>query len=470
MGDKYIKPLFGVLCQEILPLVYDESLSYYEVLCKIKQKLNEVIETQNNLQDEFYQLKTWIDTQLETYTKEQLQEWLDDGTLENIISNLLLHSIKFFENEKAIKWNDLHENDYFMLSYHKNIDDLKNTIYLVKNSKTLECDLTNGSIYATPLSNLNNVITWGADNSGATEFDMSNIVNYLSDYDTLEFSNGVYLLKPININKDLNINGNNSIINFNNFITVDNVNICFRIGKEDNDKPLEKDTTIKDIKIKTNSIISYALWLSGYAQKLDNVKIYSYNGLILGTAKQAENNFSSDHRVNNSLIHGYTSKYGVGVHIFTNDNVVTDCKILTFNTSFSIYGDGSILQNIHDLYYTGDVYDENVYKKSCSVKTLRYLNTRLLNYYCDSMYKFIETTEDGGNFTLSNCYYYNYLSSYNCGCIIFDLKDTNFFECTGSTFNIPNGAAYGIIGNTDGRTYDSNHFILKNNVIWVKIY
>ena len=30
-------------CYKILPLVYDDSLSYYEVLCKVKEKLNEVI-------------------------------------------------------------------------------------------------------------------------------------------------------------------------------------------------------------------------------------------------------------------------------------------------------------------------------------------------------------------------------------------------------------------------------------------
>lgn len=29
---------------KILPLVYDDSLSYYEVLCKVRDKLNEVIE------------------------------------------------------------------------------------------------------------------------------------------------------------------------------------------------------------------------------------------------------------------------------------------------------------------------------------------------------------------------------------------------------------------------------------------
>lgn len=32
------------IAHKILPLVYDESLSYYEVLCKVVAKVNEVID------------------------------------------------------------------------------------------------------------------------------------------------------------------------------------------------------------------------------------------------------------------------------------------------------------------------------------------------------------------------------------------------------------------------------------------
>lgn len=37
-----MKPL-KFIAHKILPLVYDESLSYYEVLCKVVAKLNELI-------------------------------------------------------------------------------------------------------------------------------------------------------------------------------------------------------------------------------------------------------------------------------------------------------------------------------------------------------------------------------------------------------------------------------------------
>ena len=148
MEDKHIKPVFGVWCQKILPLVYDESLSYYEVLCKIQQKLNEVIETQNNLQAEFYQLKDWVDTQLEKYSKEQLQEWLNDGTLENLISNML-NIVKYYDyteqimnlstlqegmyiNVKGYNQNNLYSGTFF-ITYAKPLDrfyiNLQNSLY-----------------------------------------------------------------------------------------------------------------------------------------------------------------------------------------------------------------------------------------------------------------------------------------------------------------------------------------------------
>lgn len=44
----------NVCCQKVLPLVYDESLSYYEVLCKVTQKLNELIKINNDIRDEIH--------------------------------------------------------------------------------------------------------------------------------------------------------------------------------------------------------------------------------------------------------------------------------------------------------------------------------------------------------------------------------------------------------------------------------
>lgn len=39
-------------CQKVLPLVYDDSLSYYEVLCKITEYINKMLVDIQNLSDD----------------------------------------------------------------------------------------------------------------------------------------------------------------------------------------------------------------------------------------------------------------------------------------------------------------------------------------------------------------------------------------------------------------------------------
>lgn len=63
MNNEEIKQL-RFWCQKILPLVYDDSLSYYEVLCKVSAKLNEVITGTNNLSVEFNEFYAWISEEI----------------------------------------------------------------------------------------------------------------------------------------------------------------------------------------------------------------------------------------------------------------------------------------------------------------------------------------------------------------------------------------------------------------------
>lgn len=55
-------------CNKILPLVYDDSLSYYEVLCKVSDKINEVIDNTNGLLDAWNEYKNDIDSAFGKYT------------------------------------------------------------------------------------------------------------------------------------------------------------------------------------------------------------------------------------------------------------------------------------------------------------------------------------------------------------------------------------------------------------------
>lgn len=52
---------FHFWCQKVLPLVYDDSLSYYEVLCKITWYINQLIEQDKIFAEEIEELKKEID-------------------------------------------------------------------------------------------------------------------------------------------------------------------------------------------------------------------------------------------------------------------------------------------------------------------------------------------------------------------------------------------------------------------------
>ena len=48
-------------CYKVLPLVYDDSLSYYEMLCKVVAKLNELIEKYASFDDVVAEIQSAID-------------------------------------------------------------------------------------------------------------------------------------------------------------------------------------------------------------------------------------------------------------------------------------------------------------------------------------------------------------------------------------------------------------------------
>ena len=73
-----LEPLnFRYYCQKVLPAVYDDSLSYYELLCKIVSKVNEIINT-DNIQNEGIKKLT-----------EYVNHYFDSLDVQNEINNKL---------------------------------------------------------------------------------------------------------------------------------------------------------------------------------------------------------------------------------------------------------------------------------------------------------------------------------------------------------------------------------------------
>ena len=62
---------FHFWCQKVLPLVYDESLSYYEVLCKLSEYIEDVIKRLDTLENDLPNtINSIIDSKLESFKKE----------------------------------------------------------------------------------------------------------------------------------------------------------------------------------------------------------------------------------------------------------------------------------------------------------------------------------------------------------------------------------------------------------------
>ena len=80
---------FRMWCQKVLPLVYDDSLSYYEVLCKVVTYLNNVIEGTNGVIDDVEELRNDLAT---------VQNWInnfDTKYAEKIIAQYIATMVFF---------------------------------------------------------------------------------------------------------------------------------------------------------------------------------------------------------------------------------------------------------------------------------------------------------------------------------------------------------------------------------------
>ena len=92
---------FRYWCQKVLPLVYDDSLSYYELLCKVVDYLNKTMEDVETLHDDvtnlhtaYEQLQNYVNTYFSTLdVQQEINNKLDvmatDGTLSNLLAPLV---------------------------------------------------------------------------------------------------------------------------------------------------------------------------------------------------------------------------------------------------------------------------------------------------------------------------------------------------------------------------------------------
>ena len=99
---------FKFWCQKVLPLVYDDSLSYYELLCKVVNYLNDVISNVDGLKTDvdnlvkaYDELQDYVNNyfdniDVQTEINNKLDSMVEDGTLGSLISDLTFNPINVY--------------------------------------------------------------------------------------------------------------------------------------------------------------------------------------------------------------------------------------------------------------------------------------------------------------------------------------------------------------------------------------
>lgn len=154
---------FRFWCQKVLPLAYDDALSYYEVLCKLSEYLNEMLSNVeglkgdvDNLRKAFEALQEWVNNyfanlDIKGDIKETIIEMVNDGTLTEILK-------PYIDQEILNQWN---------AEYKQYVDQQDQSILVQANAHSDAADAAqnvNINRNASDITNLNSRLNGLLDN------------------------------------------------------------------------------------------------------------------------------------------------------------------------------------------------------------------------------------------------------------------------------------------------------------------
>lgn len=287
---------FRFWCQKTLPLVYDDSLSYYELLCKVVDYINKLIEDTSKLGENDTAL-------LEAYNK-----------------------LKEFVNEETDRQNEhidteIDRIETFVTDYFNSLD-VDTKIAVEINNKLQEMydngdfdEITDSLVNASPVLNVK-LLGINPENSGEDNFStLDNYFRYNITAKTLYFPSGTY-----NFSQSINVPSNISIVGDG------YTSIIKRIKKHENEA---NDTsgviaiygdniTIKDINIQVDTSIDRVGYTNEIINALDNDEI-ELCGIFISS-----NNYSSSNIIEERKNINITNVYcndKIGIFINCNEKI-----------------------------------------------------------------------------------------------------------------------------------------------------
>lgn len=151
-------PYLRFWCQKVLPAVYDQSLSYYEVLCKLAAFLNKMLEELEKMQDNidalhkaYKDLQDWVNAEIARF-EAHMEQHFDDLTrelwnrFEEYKNNTNTTLQQWFNDYATNTTNNLNKKfNEFVTNANTRIDQMFNTYTSSTNNefKTWKTDFTN---------------------------------------------------------------------------------------------------------------------------------------------------------------------------------------------------------------------------------------------------------------------------------------------------------------------------------------
>ena len=409
-----------------------DAITNYQLLCKVVEYLNHVIDNQNTVEDNFKimadnlnTLYNFLDTlDLQDEVNNKLDAMVEDGSLAEVINQQIFGNINLM------------------------LGDTKNPIH------------------------------YGADPTGTN--DSTNAINECIQQnkgETINFTPGKYKITgqielPYNMLEKVSINGNGATL-----IADGTFNCVFKCGVNNTDGQYNNVgyvSYINNLFINCeNASINYAFDITIGFKDLRLINITTYrttNGVRIGDNTGSPN----DTLIDNCLFYGKGSEFdGIGIISNCTDNYVSNTRIYGFRTG--IYVNGYITaNNTHVLLrwsqQTAVNFDpierntpefNNVYPLTSFAIVND--NCRIYGCYADSVYKFLDIVKKIDYTILTNSFYLNARGDVDC--MIIDIhEDTTNLTCTNNVFNISKNTQ-GIGINTRKKLGVYSQISLNNNTI-----
>ena len=461
-NSKIQNPLpFRVFCQKVIPLAFDESMSYLELLYALLHYLKEtVIPAVNNnadaveeLQNLYVELKNYADNyfknlDVQDEINNKLDEMAQDGTLQEIIAKYLnTKSLLGFDNvSNMINSENLIEGSYAQTFGFHNINDGGSKKYKIikeQNAQNVngrtKINLLHDDLYAISLNDKINVREYGAKGDGIT--DDTEAIQFCIDnfpHRNIYIPNGTYLISsPLKIKMGIEYQINliledNAIIKTNTEINALLEIANDTLGTYDRYSPYGKmlvqggvwDATNTTYAIYTTSNRKFTIFKDLYILNVANYGIYIDRGTV--------GSMSSDARLFNISISGNGADINpnaVGLYLYGTDNEIDELRIQRIKKAMYLHSGGDLISNVHlTSSYSKDNVTAEEYNNTIGIECDGGGTYIFSNLYIDSYAQSILITSTGVSVFIYNFYtvFWKQDNSYTTSIIKFNQYPTKF--------------------------------------------